>query len=101
MSNKDWDSWKRHNDYTARNILRYEAEREQITTKPMGVKGYQSIYVRDVYIGGCPDKYKVRLRLGDHRPVVTIDAPEGVITFIANLETDQENDKGRMPNEQR
>lgn len=95
---KNWDAWKDYDRYEEQAIHRFEAEKEQIETKPMPISGlfgkigYKEIHVRDVYVGGCPEQYEVRLRLGSlHRPMVSIKTPEGVITFIANLE--KESDK--------
>ncbi|MBA7474736.1 hypothetical protein ES707_10090 [subsurface metagenome] len=86
---KNWDAWKDHPTSEERAIFRYEAEQEQIETKPMGILdgGYKEIHVRGVFVGGCPEDYEVRLRLGTlHRPMVSIKTPAGVVTFTANLE---------------
>jgi len=95
MSEKNWDSWKDHDTYIEVAIFREEAEKEQIETKPMSIsdlgKPYKEIYVRGVFVAGCPKEYKVRLRLGElFRPMVAITTPEGVITFVANLEKKKE-----------
>jgi len=95
MTEKNWDAWKDHPTSDERAIFMFEAEKEQIRTEPMkpeGLKntyldGYKNIYVRDIFVAGCPKDYEVSLRLGMNiRPMVAIKTPEGVITFIANLE---------------
>ncbi len=92
---KNWDAWKDHDRYLEVAIHRQEAEKEQIRTEPMVPEerktifneGYKNIYVRDIFVAGCPEEYEVNLRLGEHfRPMVAIKTPAGVITFIANLE---------------
>ncbi len=83
---KNWDAWKEHDTSEERAIFRFDAEKEQIEIKPMRVKGYKEIHVRGIFVAGCPENYKVHLRLGDHRPMVVITAPEGTISFIANLD---------------
>lgn len=99
MTEKNWDAWKNHDRYVERAIYREEAEKEQIRTEPMVpegkkntyLEGYKNIYVRDIFVAGCPEEYEVNLRLGVHfRPMVAIKTPAGVITFIANLEKEAE-----------
>jgi len=99
---QNWDAWKDHDRYEEQAIYRFEAEKEQIRTEPMVsegkkdtfLEGYKNIYVRDVFVAGCPKEYEVNLRLGIHfRPMVAIKTPEGVITFIANLEKEPDADE--------
>ena len=98
MTEKNWDAWKDHDHYVKQAIFREEAEKEQIRTEPMNtgkkstyLEGYKNIYVRNIFVAGCPEKYEVNLRLGTlHRPMVAIKTPEGVITFIANLDKEAE-----------
>lgn len=82
---ENWDHWKDFPTYTERAIHRFEAEQKQIRWESAGVKDYVNIFVRDKFVGACPESYQIRLLLGDHRPIVSITTPEGVISMIVDL----------------
>ena len=80
----DWDYWKKYNNHVERNIYRNEAETDQIKLETTS-NGQVKILVRDQFVASMPEGYEVHLRLGDHRPMVTIKTADGAVVFIAAL----------------
>ena len=92
MTEKNWDSWKDYDNYIERSIYLHEAEKEQLSIVEKEVGLLSSILFRGEYVGSLSAGYNAYLRLGDHRPILNIQAPDGkyVGSFILSTKGREE-----------